>query len=391
MIIWFAFAIPIIVILVQLVLFRRRVVWWEFLLQFFIPVIIILICKLTVELTQARDTEYWGGWATTAQYYEYWDEYIYQTCTREYACGTDANGNTTYCTETYDCSYVDYHYAYWQIYDSNGLTRQISEGQYNKLVRQFGATPEFVDMKRDYHWTDGNMYQIFWDGNPATLEPVITKHSYENKVAVSKSVFNFEDVDEETAAKYELYEYPDIYNVYELPIILGNGGPTHTKAEKRFQYLNATLGAKKQVRFWVCMFMNQPLEAGFFQENYWKGGNKNEFILTIGVDKNYNVQWCHPFSWSEVEILKVEAREYVAPQKMLDLVDIADWLGPKIDAQFIRKPFAEFDYLTVEPSTTAVVITYLLTIISSGLICWIVVANYHTEDTRGKRRRRGHY
>jgi hypothetical protein len=125
----------------------------------------------------------------------------------------------------------------------------------------------------------------------------------------------------------------------------------------------------------VLIFKNQPLQAGFDQENYWKGGNKNEFVTCIGVDDSLTIQWAHIFSWSEVEDLKIDARDQLEHDKPLELVKYVDWLGSNIESRFKRKSFKDFDYLSVEPPAGAVAFVYLLTIALCVGIGWWAVRN----------------
>jgi hypothetical protein len=371
MVIYLALVIPIITALVLLIWFKHKTTLWEFAIPFGISLILTIAFKFGVETSLTRDTEYWGGWVEQIRYYEDWNEYIHKTCTETYACGTDSKGNTRYCTRTYDCSYVDYHPPYWRAYESNGMKLRISKDDYARLKAKFGTKEVFVDLKRNYHTDDGDMYKVDWGGTDETLEPITTSHTYENRVQASMSTFNYYEVDPK---KDGLYEYPGVNRHYYVPAILGPGGPTKQAAERKLQLLNAKLGRAKQVRVFILIFVDKPRDVGHDQENYWIGGNKNEFSLAIGVDSKYNVQWCHPFSWTKAELLKVETRQFVEEQEQLDLVALADWLYPKIKADFVRMPFANFSYLTVEPPLWAILVTFIATLLANiGVSLWVIL------------------
>ena len=373
MIIWFAAVIPVLVAVFLLVFFKRKMLWWEFFIPLGVSLVLIALFKLTIGTVQTTDTEYWGGYVTKVQYFEDWDEYIHMTCTRLVSCGTDEDGNTIWCTETYDCSYVDYHPEEWHAIESNGFDIDISKAEYERLVRQFNARPTFVDLHRDYDSNDGDLYQAEWDGNVATFEPVTTMKLYENRVQAARSVFNFPEVDDSLKARYGLFEYPEVVNPFKFPGILGSDMPGKKEAERKLDYLNATLGAPKKVRVWILLFRNQPLDAGQYQEWYWKGGNKNEFILAIGLNNENAVQWAHPISWTPVEQLKVEARFFVDTMKALNLPAVVDWLGANIQASWVKKDFREFNYLTISPPDWAVAMTFIVTLlVNVALSFWLV-------------------
>jgi hypothetical protein len=225
-------------------------------------------------------------------------------------------------------------------------------------------------MHRSYHTINGDLYVTTWPGDDLRLEPMITKHSYENRIKASNSVFKFQDVDPK---KFGLFEYPDVTNYYNQNCILGNGGITQPVANLQLNKWNAKFGAAKQIRVFILVFRNQPVEAGFEQECYWKGGNKNEFVVTLGVNDKDEITWCHPFSWTEVEILKIEVREAIAKQNVtLNLEKIVQDLTPRLQA-FKRKSFKDFEYLTVEPPTWCIVLTFLISIgCNVGVAYWVV-------------------
>jgi len=104
--------------------------------------------------------------------------------------------------------------------------------------------------------------------------------------------------------------------------------------------------------------------------------------MTIGLNKKNEVQWCYPFSWTEEEGLKVQARNFVIGQKgkPLDLVPIVQWLHKECAAQFVRKEFADFDYLSVEPPTWAHVLTWILTIATNVGLSYFIVLNEFEEN-----------
>lgn len=394
MIIWGAVAIPVLVAIVLLRTYKHHIVVWEYLLLFGIPLAFIGLAKWGVEKVQTSDTEYWGGYVKVAEYYERWDEEV--PCTHTKYCDKevtvpDGKGGTTTKTERVDCGKehnydVEDHPPVWQIKDSNGQTVTVSKGKYQELVDRFGNARR-VELNRDYHSKDGDKYVAEWDekadNSDETLEAVFTKHTYENRVQASSSIFNFQDVSDLDRASYHLFEYPAISGFYGQKSILGNGDSTQVKAEEILRIANAKLGRAKQVRIFVLVFRNQPLEAGMLQEQFWKRGNKNELVITLGVDDSGKVQWSHVFSWTEVEELKIELRDYAANMGPLNLVAIVNTAIPLVEEKWKRKQFAEFRYLTVEPAGWAVGLVFLGTLlVNLGIAAW-AVHNKHRERTSG--------
>jgi hypothetical protein len=95
----------------------------------------------------------------------------------------------------------------------------------------------------------------------------------------------------------------------------------------------------------------------------------------VGIDASRAVQWAHVFSWSESTALKVEAREFVQAQKPFDPVALAGYLRRSIPGGFVRKPFADFAYLSVEPPTWAYLVGLILVLLANVLVGWWAVNN----------------
>lgn len=376
MIIWFALVIPILAVVVLWWQFHRRIVLWELGILVAAPIALIAVSKFVIETAQVTDTEYWGGWAAKAEYYEDWNERV--SCRHPIPCShRDKDGYSLHPNDGYYHAYdVDYHPPYWQIVDSNGIVVDVSESTFRSLSARWNNR-RFVDLGRSYHTNDGDKYVTAWDQKPETLEAVTTAHSYENRVQASTSILNFKEV--EDPAALGLYEYPAV-NGYTQRQLLGNAGADTAQAERRLQYWNAVLGRKKQVRMFILVFKNAPLDTAMDQEAYWKGGNKNELVSCVGVDDAYGVQWAYVFSWSKSEDLKVEARNVLATQDALDLPGYIEWLAPEVEQRFERLPFATFSYITVEPPLWAVILVFVLTIlVDAGIAVWVIM-NEHRVD-----------
>lgn len=382
MMIWFLMVIPVIATFLMLFVFeRKKTAWWEYLLLYGASILTIVCAKWFIELAMTSDTEYWSETAVEVEYEGAYDEYIHKTCTREYACGTDSKGNTEYCTETYDCSYVEHYSPKYRI-KSNNNSIYITSSEYNRIKSKWGNEKKTGTHPEAYTYDDG-IYSSYWLNRRELIECMVESHRYENRVQAAHTIFKFRDVSAEDKKKYALYDYPKIYDYYKQECILGPGDKTQEIAEHKMQILNAELGPKKQVKAFILIFRGQPKEAGIMQEAYWEGGNKNEFVLTIGVDKQNRVQWTYPFTWAQHSIVKVDTREFVLEQSQLNLEKISDFLYEELDKKFVRKHFSEFNYLTVEPSTTSIVWSAIVLIIFTILLVYWFVTNEYDDDLMG--------
>jgi hypothetical protein len=374
--------LPFIAVIVCLVWFKEETIWWEAAIPFAAVALFILIFKFAAESVATSDDEYWTGYVNTAEYYEDWDEEVPcrhpRYCTRT---TTDSKGNTR--TESYQCGWqhaydVDYHPEYWAKVDHNGISHLINRSEYDFFVRKFGNR-SFVNMNRDYHSNDGDMYQATWPSTDATLESMVTVHSYENRVQASSSVFNFPEVDTSDIRKYKLFNYPGINNFDKQRHILGANNKV---AERKMEILNAKLGRKKEVKAFILVYKGQPIKAAEIQEAYWKGGNKNEFIVCIGTDKSgKKTNWVHIISWNLDKTLNVKVRNWVLGQDNLNLPGLVDMMYPEINTHFRRQSFEEFSYLKVELTSGQLIAIWIVSfILSAGLAVWIIMNPINDES-----------
>lgn len=377
MVILFALLIPVIVAGVLWYFFERETLWWEFFVPFLVSIVMVVGMKALVEDAFVSSDEYWGSFVDRVEYYEEWDEWIDQTCTRECCC--DSKGQNC-STETYDCSYRRDHPAEWVLVNTIGERISISKNEYERLKNKLGNN-KFVDMNRDYYRIDGDMYLSVWDRDSLRAVPVTTLHTYENRVKASDaSVFHFDDLDQEDVVRYGLKDYPPIKDHYKMDAVLGDSSSDATRANTKLKYINGALGHKKEVCVLLLVFKNQPLEAGFKQEAYWKGANMNEFVICVGINDDREVQWGKVISWTTNEKLKIDVTNLLNQQDKLNLCSIVDQVYPMVQESFKRRDFKEFNYLTVEPPLWAIVTTYLFVIlVNVGISAW-VVGNEHSED-----------
>jgi hypothetical protein len=376
MIIWASMLLPLITIISLILFFRCKIVWWEYLLVLGIPALTILGIKLGVEASQVSCTEYWGGYLTKAAYYEKWDEYIHQTCSRQYACGTDSEGNTRYCTEFYDCSYVAHHPEYWETNNSLGETFSIDRSYFEHLCKLWGSRT-FTDMKRNFHSYDGDAYLTAYDQNRDHLIGTTTKHHYENRVQASHSIFNFREFKKGEAGALGLYDHPNVGNFFQ-PCMLGPwSAEDRAKGEKAVGYVNAVLGRPSKVRVYVLLWVDKTLQVSHEQEAYWKGGNKNELVICAGMSSATpgKVEWARVFGWTKNEELKIQVRDYMLANKVLDVTGLGQLLETSISGKVVRRDFREFAYLTVDPPKSAVIWTLVVTFLLCLGLAWFVIVN----------------
>jgi len=470
--VYLALLIPIVVTGIFYFFRKSQFVWWEF----FIPIVAVLlatvIAKVVVDHTSVMFTEYWGS-SVTAVYeeepYNYWH---HETCSESYACGTDSDGNTEYCTRYYDCSHQDDVGPSWWAVTNLNEKFDISEKQHDELVQQFGTKKTITDSHDNYDSDDkcvnskgtkfegkrvgqtSYVYQTRWGGQDETRKAYVSRHTYENRVKASDlTIFNIAIVKEEQVDSLGLFRYPEHKksnlfgktNGLEYPTILG--GNISKQTQENFRRLNGKFGVSNQLRLWILIFENQPMSIAQYQENYWVKGNKNELVVCIGKKGN-EIQWSHAFSWALSDVLTAEVKNEVlnlysykdsVVQKKNPIIPVTKDIQEKVFGEtgkelpevlpiknpmsadtiirvksktpvlteqtwyyyyeflnknlnrFERREFKEFSYLTVEPSTGAVIFIYILALlIAVGVNIWVISNEIYDESNDENKNRWKH-
>lgn len=403
-VLWFCLLIPVLLIVILLTIpkFRKKTKIWEIAIPIVVTVITIYICQLIAIKSAINDTEYWGHMSYNIVHEEplsYDGE-----CSETYACGTYSCGTskspqtcTRYCTRYYHCVKTKSRHCY--LIDDLHRKHHISYGKYQELDKRwkhFNHSSEKIITKDSGYTTIGDKYKrpnygnrhfVFWDKEWKTSEPLVVSHTYENRLQTQS---HWGKVSEEDKIFYNVYEYPFVPGLL-LQSILTNG-PKYPKSDLYLRYLNGILNTAdmgyKKVRLWILIYNNQPQTAAEYQRSYWKGGNKNEFIVMIGTNSEKEITWTDIMTLSEADILTIKTRDELTLNMMQgkngysgkltdgDLLQFTKWLGKNVKADYIKPDFTEQNkYIQVYPSLTAIMITYLTVLFVTILSGVFVVKN----------------
>lgn len=332
----------------------------------------VLFSKYISEGAITRDTEYWGGWITRVNYFEPWDERV--PCRHPIPCSHpryDSKGHFVGFAHFNDGHFhlydVDYHPAEWEALGSNGEQYNISKNSYSSFVRVFN-NEKFIELNRIYHSIDGNEYSSYWKGEDSTIQIITSIHNYENRVAVSDSIYKYREV-----SGKDLFQYPELHG-FNIPAVLSKAGPI--RGGEAIDFINGKLGAKKKIRVWVLVWKNQPRNVAFNQEAYWRGSNKNELVICLSIDSENNVQWAHVFSWSKSEALKTAINSYlVVDNSKLDLVKFGAWLYPEIEKSWNKRNWHDFDYLSISLPSWMFWFIWIVSCMLTGILAYVAVNN----------------
>lgn len=268
-------------------------------------------------------TEYWGSYVVNIYENEPYNEWVSQTCTET---TTDSDGNTT--TTYYDCSYQNDIGPSWVAVTNLGKHINISEKQYEAFKSKFGNNAKIVKTIHNHSSNSrcsnskntkfegkrvgkiSYVYECAWPNTYESLQSYTSSHKYENKIKSSDfTVFNLSKITDEEADSLGLYEYPNILDNFNYPTILSHK-EVKTKIQEHYQKLNAIYGPKNQLRLWVLIFDDKPIDYAYKQESYWVKGNKNELVICIGK-RDDKITWSYIFSWATSIDLSLSIRNYI--------------------------------------------------------------------------------
>lgn len=375
--------IPFIFSLLLLILFNKKVKWWEYTVLIASGIVVNIIVTAIMKDYNCNDKQYLGDYVKEVRYYETWDEWIHKTCHRTHR---DSKGHTY--TTTYDCSYKLVHPASWVMITSQKRTFDISKDDYNRIIKLWKSPNKWVDMHRHFYKNDGDMYTSSWDKDKKTIIPITVIDDYTNKIQGSKSVFKFEDISSNDAKELGLFDYPNI-EYQQMPLPQDVYKKTYQKSvlglnDKNFiasmDYINAVYGPSKHIRTYILVFTNKAHSIAFKQRSYWNGGNFNELIVCIGINSNNkNIDWCETFSWENNPELSVKTKQwFIANNNVDSLKNFPIWYESKLKANIWKcKNADDFNYLKTELTNTQLIWLLIISlIICIGVSLWALLNKY---------------
>lgn len=314
-------------------------------------IIVIIINGIIISIdykVQTNCTEIWSGKIIKVKHIEEWDEWIQEQG------HTDNKGK-----------YIVDIQAHWEHHDAENYITTSDNGS-----TYVSNTPDGNRFTDYFVNSDDELAMYYPIGTPTS-----STHTYQNKVQASDSIYKTRDID---LKQYpNLPKYPEKNENLSIQRFIGE---IDNKKEvlKEIDKINTTLndtsnpnneeGTKsyKQVNVIFVNLGDVTEDYAYALQNVWKNGNKNDFIIAFGVDSNNKVSWCQPITWSEVESLKTDVRNYMLDKSNLsNFVSTVDDIGDIVEKQFVRKEFSDFNYINIEVSGAAKLFIVLFTLIES--------------------------
>lgn len=320
--------------------------------------------------TQTDDTEIWSGTVISWEHQEEYEEWVPESCT------TSSNG-TTSCTP-----------GYYQHHDATNKIKTSDNG-WMDVYRSPINNKKFND---DWPNTTAELTEMWPAGTPSA-----STHRYTNKVQASYSIYRNKEIDEDDYP--DLPDYPlKVWGYININRIVGKV-PNRENALVYLAQENSRLnefipdpekpGKKRSWKQVNLIFVNvgagKGEDYGIALQNKWENGNKNDLVVSFSMEDDGTINWVYAFSWSEIEILKLEIRDAIMGLgKVNNFIDVEKITVDLVAEKFVRKQFADFDYLHITPSPWTYVFIWILSLLclTAQFISWVCDDSSYKEDLR---------
>lgn len=378
-----AYIFPLIAANILLVLFRNYDQWWIYLIMVVVTEFFLWLIMRRV----SRTKEYLSGYARHMEHHEPWVERVERV--ESY---TDSRGNTR--TRVV----VDYvhHPDLWLMVLNTGRVVVIHHNVYYHYCSLWKTPEQWINPPHPNCVSGGGGQRHNWDGLYQNAATCTYQGLYINYVNNSNSIFRKDYVSRREARDLGLIKYPKYDRGYiEQDVVLCSPRLPlwirHSESPQRaFQLINAIYGAQYQIHIFVLLFdASQGVGVALKQQSYWKGGNKNEFVVCLGVDygdipqsmlhdRKATVKWCKAFSWCDAPTLESATESWFIANSELRLDSYAAWLRDHMGL-WKRKEFSDFKYLGVTLSSgrqaVVAVVTTLFCLTMIVITCAVADAN----------------
>lgn len=343
--------IPTIIALAVMVIFKQTVTLKEFLIQETALIFLICVGYAIGCSGQTSDTELLNGTVKVK-------DTGTTGCCHSYPCNCrqicSGSGKNQSCSTVCDTCYWHSYDKYW--------TAEASTG--HVIYHSPCNSPNTTTPER---WA-----QII------VGEPTAVESSYTNYIKASPdSVLRVQGLKE----KYinHIPKYPSVYDYYRADrfIVRNVNIPNLKQLNHRLSEINGNLGSSRQVNIIVVVVSVENQEYLQGLREAWLGGKKNDLIVVVGVAKYPDISWAGVLSWTSKEDIKISIRDRILDTKQFDGMKILNIIEEETRAKFVRRPMADFEYLSssITPPTWVIWFLFVLGILISGGLS--VFFHYH--------------
>lgn len=354
-----AYICPVIVALAVMSMSGTYSRWWVYALM-------LLVAELVIRLVVRRVTrvhEYLSGYATNVQHHEAWVERQEHEIEER-----DSDGEVHRRVEV---SYVNHPDEWWMVLNT-GRSIRIAEQVYNQCVAWWKTKEHWIDPPHVDCVRGGGGQLYMWNGVYENAYTCTYQGLYVNYLNNSNSIFRKGNISRDEVDMLGLVEYPKI-EYLDVDVVLLSSDVArrisiNNGVQRCFQLINAFAGERFEIHLFILLFdASRGIDIALKQQEYWRGGNKNEFVVCLGIDpdslvpgRTLVVEWCKAFSWCDAPRLESATESWFIEHRRLNERAFADWFRHNIHL-WKRKEFSDFKYLGVRLSGTRSLMLALVT------------------------------
>ena len=341
---------PILTIVGMKIWRSEQFTWLEAGAQLLLTVVCVVGLYQGGRYAQMSSVEFWTGTVQSKSH----DDGHYTT---SYCCSTDSKGN---CTST---CYTDHYTREWFLSTTIGQIETSSIDTESRMRR---------------NGFDADQY---WNG-AYKGEACSRTNRYLNYVQAAEfSLLNRSGTSEQFSKAGLLPAYPQLHGIYKLNRVLdwGVGMPSDVLVKWRAgldDYMK-TLGGLKQINIFVGLVPTTDPAYKSALEAHWRGANKNDTIIVVGVDKaSKDIEMVDVITWAKDpiykltlidELMAIETIEGSASEPFLAKVN-------EITLKYYeRRPMVEFEYLKdeIDPPTWVLILCIIFAIPGSLALAYL--------------------
>lgn len=347
---WFALIIPIVILLIAKFKFNYEITWLEFLLSSIVVIVFIILSTYAYTNYISDDEILRSGYVTGKQFIPAHSE-------TRVGIRSNSEGDTQ--VYTYTVFIPNNWDAFAGLNFCSNITKERAAHN-GELIGNHGEVTFHIN-EQQYKNTVINSTAVWLE-------------SFKNPLKRSKYSL-YKDIKDK---RYACLEMPVIYNDYCIDrIVLLDNISLEQKIlyNKKLNEINSILN-KFNINLGFVI-TKQAIEYVNYQENYWHGGNPNDFIIFIGVDNDKNIKYVKTICW-ENNYLKVKVRDDILNnvKKIDDFDTILSIVSADIEKyKFKVMDFNKFEYTQVELPLNINLLIYVGSIIISIIAIVITVNN----------------
>ena len=166
------------------------------------------------------------------------------------------------------------------------------------------------------------------------------------------------------------FGYPEINN-FDAPTVLSRHFNIAPNTERAFRVFNSIFAPKVEMHLFILLFDASTASVNIVdkQRSFWHGGNKNEFVVCIGL-KGEEVEWVRAFSWADEPVWEVKTVDWFRRNPRKELIDFLSWLKENYTV-WKRKEFSDFNYIRVSLAMWQVLIVMISAVAGSLLSVYL--------------------